>query len=152
MKAKVSFQISFIILLIESLVALLYGLTAFILPEILTSLSYPLYTGQTWESLLNNNPEIANYIMIIEGEAGGLGIALILANIFVLFTAFRKRERWAWFFVLTISYTAWGSNLITNILLKNSFSVMIMVIGLILLTVALSVSAKMFLIKDEDFY
>lgn len=131
----------------DSIIALLYGLAAFIMPEFLAAHSFLKYTGQPWDMLLKENAEIANYILILEGAAGGLGIATILANLFVLLTSFRKGEKWSWFFVLIVSMTAWGSNLITNILLKNSISVVIMLFGLLLLAIALAISAKAFLFE-----
>lgn len=146
MESKKAIQVSFIILIVESVIALLYGFGAFIVPEFLTARSFPLYTGQTWDSLLNENPEIANYIMILEGAAGGLGVTATLANLFVLLTRFRKGEKGAWFFVLVVSIIGWGSDLITNILLKNPLSVIIISGGMLLLIAALIISAKAFLV------
>jgi hypothetical protein len=150
MESKKAIQVSFVILIIESVIALLYSLGAFFIPELLTLRSFPLYTGQSWQSLLNENPEIANYIMILEGAAGGLGVTATLANLFVLLTGFRKGERWAWFFVLVVSILGWGSILITNILLKNLLSEIIMSGGMFLLVAALIISAKAFLVDKES--
>jgi hypothetical protein len=147
MESKKKIKISFVILMVESVIALIYGLCAFIIPEFLTSRTFPLYTGQSWDSLLTENPGIANYIMILEGSSGGLGFTAILANLFVLLTEFRKGKKWAWFFVLVVSITGWCSDLVTNILLKNMFSVIIIALGLLLLIGALIISAKAFLLK-----
>ncbi len=145
MESSKSIKISFIILMIESILALLYGMVAFVLPEVVTSVSYFTYTGQTWDSLIAEHTEIASYIMILEGAAGGLGFALILANLFVLITAFRKGEKWSWFFVLVVSLIGWGVDLITNMLFKNTFSVVVIGCGMLLLVAAMVVSAKAFL-------
>src|SRR5512138_2969619 len=123
MRPSKSIRISFIILMIESFVAMFYSISAFIMPQILVSRSFKIYTGKDWDTFFNGSPDLANYVMLLEGAAGGMGFAVIVANLFVLITSFRKGEKWAWFFVLVVSMTGWGVDLITNILLHNSFSV-----------------------------
>ncbi len=150
MESKKAIQISFIILLIQSVLALIYGLGAFILPEFLASRSYPQYTGESWDSLLTDSPALGNYIMILEGAAGGLGLTATIGNLFILFSGFRKGEKWAWFYILIVNIIGWGNILIANILMKNSLVLLIIASGLLLIVAALIVSAKAFLIEKGN--
>ena len=77
----------------------------------------------------------------------GVGLALVLGALIVLMTAFKKAEKWAWFFVLVTALIAWVNNLVANIAFKNSMTITIIVIGLILLALGLIIPAKEFLIK-----
>jgi len=150
METKKTVQISFIILLIMTLIALIYAIVTALKPELLASRSFSLYTGQPWNDLLTENATMANYILILERMAGGLGIAASIGGLFVLLTVFRKVEKWAWYYVLVVSIVGWGNNLLANILTKNSLIIVIILIGLSLVIVGLLLSAKIFLSQKKD--
>ena len=76
---------------------------------------------------------------------GGLGLATVLGSFFVLFTAFKKGEKWAWYYMMVVSIVAWGNNLLGNIMMHNTLIIIIIVSGLLLLAVGLIISAKSFL-------
>ena len=149
MGTKKLIQISFGILLIESAIALIYGIVAFILPDLLVSRSFPLATGQSWENMLNESSKVVSYILILEGMAGGLGFTAIVGSLFVILIAFRKGEKWSWFYLMVVGITGWGNNLIGNILMKNSTVNLIIGAGLLLHIIALIISAKAILIEKE---
>jgi hypothetical protein len=150
METKKIVQISFIILLIMTFVALIYAVITTVSPESLVSRSFPLYTGQPWNDFLTKSPTLANYMIILEREAGGLGIAVSLGGVFVLLTAFRKVEKWAWYYILVVSIIGWVNILIANILFKNSLIIVIVVIGLLLVVVGLIMSARVFLTNKKE--
>jgi hypothetical protein len=81
--------------------------------------------------------------------AGGLGFTAIIGSLFVLLIAFRKREKWSWFYLMIIGITGWGNNLIGNILMKNSSVILIIATGLFLHLIALIISAKSILFSQE---
>jgi len=88
---------------------------------------------------------LANYILIMLLFTGGQAIAISFGIFIVLFTAFRRGEKWAWYFVLVVSIIAWGNTLIGNIAYKNPVTITICVVGLLLVAIALIISAKDFL-------
>ena len=150
METKKIVQISFIILLVMTFVALIYAVITAISPESLVSRSFPLYTGQPWNDFLTQSPTLANYMIILEREAGGLGIAVSLGGVFVLLTAFRKVEKWAWYYILVVSIIGWVNLLIANIIFNNSLIIVIIVIGLLLVVVGLIMSARVFLTNKKE--
>jgi len=150
MEAKKIVQISFVILLVITFVALIYGVFAAVSPESFLSRSFPLYTGQPWNDFLTQSPTLANYMIILEREAGGLGIALSLGGVIVLLTAFRKVEKWAWYYILVVSIIGWVNLLIANIIFKNSLIIVIIGIGLLLVVVGLIMSARVFLTNKKE--
>jgi len=131
-------------------VALIYGVFAAVSPESFLSRSFPLYTGQPWNDFLTQSPTLANYMIILEREAGGLGIALSLGGVIVLLTAFRKVEKWAWYYILVVSIIGWVNLLIANIIFKNSLIIVIIGIGLLLVVVGLIMSARVFLTNKKE--
>ena len=89
-------------------------------------------------------------MIILEREDGGLGIAVSLGGVFVLLTAFRKVEKWAWYYILVVSIIGWVNLLIANIIFKNSLIIVIIVIGLLLVVVGLIMSARVFLTNKKE--
>jgi len=129
---------------------LIYGVFAAVSPESFLSRSFPLYTGQPWNDFLTQSTTLANYMIILEREAGGLGIALSLGGVIVLLTAFRKVEKWAWYYILVVSIIGWVNLLIANIIFKNSLIIVIIGIGLLLVVVGLIMSARVFLTNKKE--
>jgi hypothetical protein len=84
MGTKKSVQISFIILLIMTILAFVYGFIAMITPEVFVARSFQLYTQQSWNDYLSAIQVLANYMSILEGMAGGNGLAASIGGLFVL--------------------------------------------------------------------
>jgi len=145
METKKSVQTSLIILLIMLIIGFIYGILVTFLPEVLVSKSYPLYTGLSWADFKTTDPVLANYILIMLRFAGGGALASAIGGAIVLFNAYRKGEKWAWYFMLVVSIIVWGNTLIGNIAYKNPVTITICVVGLLLAVVALIISAKDFL-------
>ena len=147
METKKSIQISFVILVIMTILALVYGILGVIKPDFFVARSYLLYTKQSWRDCLGVNSTLANYMLILERMAAGNGIAVSIGGLFVLFTVFRKVKKWAWFYIATVSIIGWGNVLIANIAFNNPITLTIISTGLALLVIGLIIPAKDFLGK-----
>jgi len=145
METKKSVQISFVILLIATVISLIVGIVAAFTPELLISRSFPLYTDRPWTDFLTVNPTEGNYILIKERMMGAQWIAASLSGIFVLFAAFRKVEKWAWYCILVLTIIGWGSALIEGITFNNPPVIIIAVVGLVLVAIGIIMSASVFL-------
>lgn len=146
-EVKKSVKISFVIILIMMILALVYAFMATFMPQVIVMRSFQGYTGQSFAEYAATNPTVAGYILVLERMAGGVGLALVLGGLIVLMTAFKKAEKWAWFFVLVTAFIGWVNNLIANIAFKNSMTTTIIVVGLILLAIGLIIPAKDFFCK-----
>lgn len=146
-EVKKSVKISFVIILIMMILALVYAFMATFMPQVIVMRSFQGFTGQSFAEYAAANPAVAGYILVLERMAGGVGLALVLGGLIVLMTAFKKAEKYAWFFVLVTALIAWVNNLVANIAFKNSMNVTIIVIGIILLAIGLLIPAKDFLTK-----
>ena len=145
METKKSIQIAYAIFMIMMIIALIYAAVTTIQPALLVSRSFPLYTDQSWNDFLNASPVLAQYMLILERMAGGLGLAVSIGGLIVLLTTFRKGEKWAWYFILVVGIIGWVNNLIANIMFKNSTIIIVIVIGLVLIATGLVISAKAFI-------
>lgn len=141
---KKSVRISFVILLIMMIVALIYAFITLFMPQVIVMRSFQGYTGQSWCEFAGSNPTLAGYILGIERMAGGLGFVISFGALFVLFTAYKKVEKWAWFYILVVGILGWVNNLVANIIFKNSMTITIIVIGLVLIVIGLLIPVKDF--------
>jgi hypothetical protein len=142
MEIKETAKISFIILMITMIMALIVGIVATFLPDILISRSFPLYTGQQWNDLLSSNSVVGNYILIKERMMGAAWLAASICGLFVLFAGFRKAEKWAWYCVLILILIAWGAAIIEGIVFNNTPVIVIAVVALLLASTGLIMSAR----------
>ena len=147
-ETKKSIKMSFVILLIMMILALIYALITIFMPQIIVMRSFQGYTGQSWLEFADSNPTIAGYVLNLERMAGGIGLALALGGLIVLMTAYKKAERWAWFYILVVGVIGWVNNLIANIIFKNPVTTTIIIVGLMLIAIGLIIPAKVFLSKE----
>jgi hypothetical protein len=150
METKKSVQISFVILLITICIALVVGIVAAFIPELLISRSFPLYTDKPWNDFLTGDQMAGNYILIKERMMGTQWLAASLGGIFVLFAAFKKVEKWSWYCILALTIIGWGSALIEGITFNNPPVIMVAVIGLVLVAIGLIMSASTFLTNKKE--
>jgi len=144
---KQSIKISYVILFIMMILGLVYALMALISPQMVVMRSFQGFIGQSWFEFVAANPTLSKYILLIERMAGGLGLAVSIGGLFVLMTAFRKAEKWAWWYVLVVGIIAWVNNLIPNLIVKNTMNTTIIIIGLALIIIGLIIPAKDFFSK-----
>ena len=140
--AKKSVKISFVILLIMLILALVYALIAVLKPEVIVARSFEGFTGKPW--YYDPVVGVGGYMITLERMAGGLGLALTLGALIVLFTAYRKVEKWAWYYMLVVGVIGWVNNLIANIASKNPTTTTIIIIGLVLIIIGLLIPVKDF--------
>ena len=143
-EAKKSVKISFVILLIMLILALVYGLIAVFKPEVIVARSFEGFTGKPPWHYYDPVVGVGGYMVTLERMAGGLGVALTLGALIVLFMAYRKVEKWAWYYMLVVGVIGWVNNLVANIAFKNPTITTVIVIGLILMVIGLLIPVKDF--------
>jgi hypothetical protein len=112
-KVKKSVKISVVILLIVSILGLAYGLNTVLVP------------GYVYINRVGGFPDqhvrhpmsmilasAGHYIDALERMVGGLCLALTAGALIVLLTAYRKVEKWAWYYMLGVSVIGWANTLI----------------------------------------
>ena len=57
---------------------------------------YEHYTGQSWPALMHTSPASGGFILLLFRLVGALNIAVALPLSVLALTAFRARQRWAW--------------------------------------------------------
>jgi len=147
---KKPMTIGMVILLIGSIFALVYSVVAFLSPAIFVTKSFSGATGQAWPDFVSSSPDIANYILGLERTLAGFAFAVVIAVFFVLFTAFKRQEQWAWYCILVVCLLAWLNNLVGSAIAgKSSLSLILTLIGIGLFILGIVLSAKDFFGKKK---
>jgi FtsH-binding integral membrane protein len=127
-----------------------YTLFVVAYPDFFIKKSCPGYTGQAWADITAASPETAVYIRALERQVGAFGLALTVGALFVLFGAFKKGERWAWFFFLIAAAGGWLVNIIFHIFSKSPLGLAMNLVGIGVVFLALIITAKDFLGKKSS--
>ena len=135
-------KVATIILLIMLVFGGVYSLMLIFAPKMILSSGFESTTGEKLEDIQN-----ASYLKVMVNELmhmGALGLTAAISNIFILFAAFRKAEKWAWWALLITGVIAWGGGLIETIVSGDMFNSLLHLIGLVIFLVGLFIPVKAF--------
>ncbi len=103
------------------------------------------YTGKTESNVRAYDSELMLLIGVFIRLCGIYAMTLSIANLFILFFGFRKKEKWAWIYLLINVCIIFGSLLIITFpVLGFSITYITFVILIILGIIALIISYKEF--------
>lgn len=71
-------------------------------------------------------------------------LAAVIGGAFILFAAYRKGEKWAWWAMLTINVVVWGFGTAINLVISNYTDFIPFAVGLAVNLVALGIPIKSF--------
>lgn len=142
-----SIKIAVIILLIMLVYTKVFSLIGIVSPDIFAVRIFPGYAGQYWSDFVASSPKLADHHRVTASLAGGFALSGVIAGFFVLLTAFRKGEKWAWYCLLFISFIAWINMLIFGIFSKDPITIIMYCVGLVLFIIGIIIPAKAILGK-----
>ena len=138
-------KVSTVILLIMLVFGGVYSLMLIFTPKMILSSGFEAETGEQLEDIQN-----ANYLKVMVSEMmnmGVLGLSAVISAIFILFAAFRKAEKWAWWALLVTGVLAWGYGSIYNIITGDMLNSLLHLIGIVIFLVGLLLPVKAFFAK-----
>jgi len=107
-RLNVAIILALIILIFSLLTSLIYAIFGTFMPYHIA------FTGKTESDVSAYDTELMILIGIFIRLMGIYGIALFVANLFILLFGFRKKEKWAWFYYLISGCIIFGSYLIIS--------------------------------------
>jgi hypothetical protein len=132
------------ILLIGMLFALLYSLVIIISPQTIVGSTLKA-RGTSLESVQDRGA--AGTIIVETRHMGVFGLTTTIAMLFILFTGFKKGQKWAWWAFFIVGTIAWGFGLVTQIIEKDMPNLIGQLIGIVLLYLGLLIPLKEFFPK-----
>jgi len=76
---------------------------------------YEHYTGYSWPALMHTSPATGHFILAGFCLVGALNVAVGLPLSVIALTAFRARQRWAWWTLLTANAIGLGAPIICDL-------------------------------------
>jgi hypothetical protein len=87
---------------------LAWGALALLSPDQLIP-GYEHFSRQNWTALMHTSPATGDFILVMFRLVGALNIAAALPLCVLALTAFRARQRWAWWTLVTANTIAFGA-------------------------------------------
>ena len=145
-----SVSIAWKIMMIPNFVALLFGLVFTFIPDVMLSMGYESFTGQSWSAFVSASPKTVDWILLTAGRMYGVHL-LAMAGLFlaVTFMSFRKGERWSWYVLLIGSTLAWIFDTVAVLIMGIVPVAIGNVVMLLIDYAALGISAKDILSKKS---
>jgi len=137
-------KVGTILLAIGLIFAGVYGLLLAISPGTLVGSTLEAL-GETFEAVKDTGTGRA--FIIQTRHLGVLAICISIAMFFVLFAAFNKGAKWAWWAFLLVGGIAWIYGLIVQILEGDMLNMILHIIGIVILALGLLLPVKEFFAK-----
>ena len=138
---------SIIILTIVLIFSALYSLGLIFTPQTFAANTFEARSGETLETL--QAPGAKETILAQTQYIGVMAICLVIALFFILFTAFKNKETWAWWVFLIIWIIAWGYGVVSQLSEGDKLNSTLQIIGFILDGVGVLLPVKLFFAKQE---
>jgi len=122
----------------------LYGLLLAISPGTIAGSTLEV-RGETLEAV--KDTEAGQAFIVQSRHLGVFAVCISIAMFFVLFNAFNKGAKWAWWAFLLVGGIAWIYGLIVQILEGDMLNMILHIIGVILLALGLLLPMKEFFAK-----
>jgi hypothetical protein len=125
-----------------------YSLMALIVPEVVMRSSLKAMTGKTLDEAQNDG--YLKALALGPRHVGVFALASTASGFFILFAAFRKAQRWAWWAFLVVGGIAWLGGLIVTIAIADKLNMVLYIIGLVIFLVGLLLPVKVFFAKAAE--
>jgi hypothetical protein len=135
-------KVATIILIVMLVYAGAYSIGNLIVPHVFVSSSFLIITGEELKDVQNEG-----YLRAYLGAnrtSSLFALVTVIAGFFILFGAFRKKEKWAWWGFLIAGGIAWIWGVAFSIIIGDTFYLTMQLIGLILLLVGILLPVKAF--------
>lgn len=138
-------KIAVVILVVMLAYAGVYSLMCIVAPKAVLKNTVQASTEKTLDDAQNDG--YLKALTVIMRNLGALALAGIIAELFILLTAFRKAQKWAWVALLIACSVGWLSGLIINIAIGDKTNMILHLIGIVVFLVGLLLPVKEFFAK-----
>jgi hypothetical protein len=102
--------------------------------------------GESFEAAMDTGTGQA--FIVQSRHLGVFAVCLSIALFFILFNAFNKGTKWAWWAILLVGGIAWGYGLIVQVLEADMLNMILHIIGIVILAFGLLLPVKEFFTKE----
>lgn len=136
-----------IILAIGHIFAGLYASITFIAPKMMLESTFESITGKSLDSV--QEPDHLEVMINRQRKAGFYALTAIVFALFVLFSGFRRAEKWAWWCFLLGGGLTWLWGVIDYVILGSKMHIILQSVGLIIFLIGVLLPTKIFFAKAK---
>lgn len=140
-------KVAVIILIVMLAYAGVYSLMCIITPTVMMKSTLTATTGKTIDNARSDG--YLKVLKIDQIRIGAFALATVASGFFVLFAAFRRAQKWAWYGFLVVGGIAWLNGLIVTIVIGDMMNMLLQIIGMVIFLVGLFIPIKVFFAKKE---
>lgn len=140
-------RVAVIILIVMLVYAGIYSLMSIIVPTVMVKSALTATTGKTIDNARSDGYSKA--LTVDQIKTGAFSLSTVASGFFVLFAAFRKAQKWAWYAFLVAGGIAWLNGLIITIATGDMMNMLLTIIGMVIFLVGLLIPIKVFFAKEE---
>ena len=145
-----SVKISWKIMMVPPIFALLLGLSLTVVPGISVAQNFQSFMGQPWADFVTSNAKLGTFLSMLIQLIGVQVIVIGIMSIAITLTAYRRGERWSWYILLVGNTLAFGSGLVWEAATDVIRPLVMYAIMLLVAYVGLAISAKAILTKTSS--
>jgi len=140
-------KVAVIILIVMLAYAGIYSLISIIAPTVTMKGTLAATTGKTTDNARSDG--YIKALAVNQVKTGAFALASVVSGFFVLFAAFRKAQKWAWYAFLCVGGISWLNGLIISIATGDMMNMLPNIIGMVIFLVGLLLPIKVFFGKKE---
>ena len=138
-------KVSVVILVVMLAYGGIYSLMSILVPTVVMKSALEAAIGKTLDDAKNDG--YSRSLTVSQRNTGVFALASITSGFFVLFAAFRKSQKWAWWAFLVVGGIAWIGGLIVTIAIGDNTNMLMQLIGLVIFLVGILLPVKVFFAK-----
>ena len=140
-------KLSVFILTIMLIYAGAYSVISIIRPETIVASTVKGATGKTLVDAQNDG--YLKGFLVLSKDAGIFGLSTVICGFFILFSGFRKAQKWSWLAFLFGGGVAWIGGLVLAISIGDGLNILIRAVGAAISAIGLLIPIKIFFGKTE---
>ena len=142
-----SVSIAWKIMMVPHFVALFFALLFTFFADAVLSMGFEPFTGQSWSGIVSASPKIAEYILMWLRTLGVMSLVVTVYAFAITLMIFRRGERWSWYALLIGATLGWIFDAVAVLIMGIVPVVVVDIIMLLIVYVALGISARDILSK-----
>ena len=138
-------KVATILLVIMLVFAALYSLLVTFAPRIIAGSTMEARAGKTLEEV--SDQDCTDALIVQTRHLGVMAVGAVIAMFFIVFTGFRKGEKWAWWCCLFAGLVIWGYGVYIQVSEADMLNMALHLVGIVLLLLGVLLPIRTFFAK-----
>ena len=143
-------KVAVVILVIMLAYGGVYSLMNIFVPKVPMKSAFEAATGKTLDSITEADAHYLKALVMGQRYMGVYALCCTIAGLFILFAAFAKAKKWAWWSMLIVGGIIWLWGLIYSASIGSTMNLIMHIIGIVLLILGLIIPIKAFFGGAEE--